>query len=176
MTVKYDVNHINGKESCHLNYINSQFCNVYKHVCHDLIDGNVNRQRHLHPFCIAFADVAGTRSGARTSIGYLTNEPHHHSIALIHPRIIDRFQLINNDVYWECLATRTNGVSSVNVKPILTYSDLRKVTDYSMKFAAQHLNDDRYCEKLELYLPKPKAKRSYLSASINRRNNGRFLS
>lgn len=89
------------------------------------------KNRYKQLASIDFYDFPGTKKGQ----GNTVKLPHIHSVLLIHPETIARFEEARSrdfDVYQD--AELRSRIQSVDFREIHTRDDLRKVIDYSSKF------------------------------------------
>lgn len=99
-------------------------------------------KRFRQPVSIDFYDFPGTKKGG----GNTLKLPHTHSVLLIHPETVKRFEEARSrdfDVYQD--AELRSKIQSVDFREIHTRDDLRNVIDYSSKFfraPAHPYNDD----------------------------------
>ncbi|NHM21138.1 hypothetical protein [Tritonibacter mobilis] len=89
------------------------------------------KNRYRQPVSIDFYDFPGTKKG----LGNTLKLPHTHSVLLIHPETIERFEEARSrdfDVHQD--AELRSKIQSVDFQEIDTRDDLRNVVDYSSKF------------------------------------------
>lgn len=105
------------------------------------------KNRYKQPVSIDFYDFPGTKKGQ----GNTLKLPHTHSVLLIHPETVERFEEARSrdfDVYQD--AEFRSKIQSVDFEEIDTRDDLRNVIDYSSKFfrSPAHPYNDEHLHSL----------------------------
>ncbi|NKX28636.1 hypothetical protein HGE68_01920 [Rhodobacteraceae bacterium R_SAG6] len=105
------------------------------------------KNRYKQPVSINFYDFPGTKKGG----GNTLKLPHTHSVLLIHPETVKRFEEARSrdfDMYQD--AELRSKIQSVDFREIHTRDDLRNVIDYSSKFfrAPAHPYNDEHLHSL----------------------------
>lgn len=105
------------------------------------------KNRYKQPVSINFYDFPGTKKGE----GNTLKLPHTHSVLLIHPETVERFEGARSrdfDVYQD--SELRSKIQSVDFREIHTQNDLRMVIDYSSKFfrSPAHPYNDEHLHSL----------------------------
>lgn len=152
ITIRYQRDCLSGDVYNKIQIRNKQFLKAHKSISHQIINGNVSRQKYKQPFCIVFGDSAGTKSGRSRPEDQIGNGFHHHGIMLIHPDTIDAFKSMTSDTLNQ-ISRNTTGVASIDIRPIDDGKPLDYVINYSAKFEKRYRNNPQYGDLLSFIAP-----------------------
>ena len=152
ITVKYYNSYSYNNQYNSLSYHKDKFLEAHKNICHQILVGNVSRQKYKQPFCLVYGDAAGTRSGRYTSEDHIGNGFHHHGLMLIHPDTNDAFKSLTPEDLNQ-ISRNTDGVASIDIRPIDDRKPLPHVINYSAKMESQYRNNAQYGDLLCFMAP-----------------------
>ena len=127
-----------------IKFVWKQYDAVYRHLTSRLMR-HFTDKRHLHPRTYDFIDLPGTRHSFKINV-YEPKTPHLHSVVLIHPDTLGRFQLLATEQFQSIVVHPSlQFLVSIHAEEI-DLPTLPTVVRYAAKFLendnAQHLLDD----------------------------------